>query len=74
MKDRVIRLLQNLSKVEQISMEDDLFNTLKLESVQLMDLTVSLHDMFGVDLGQMAMEGRSFQTVADIVSAIEEAQ
>ena len=60
-------LLKRVSgRTAAISMQASLRDDLDLDSFRLMELAVSVHETFGVDLGQLANQGEPFVTVADL--------
>ncbi len=69
--DCVIRLLSELSGMDEIEPTDKLRAELALDSLQLVTLLVVLEDEFGIVLEQSDMNPFDLVSVADVISLVE---
>lgn len=52
----------------KLSLDDDLFDTLNIDSLQALDLVTDLEDAFGVEVPDYELQdARTFRQIADIV-------
>ncbi len=58
---------KNIEINEQMSLKQDL----KIDSVNLVQLSIEIHEKFGVDLGEKVDQGFSVSTVKDLLLCLE---
>ena len=71
MDSKLESILKRISGKSVLKVSNDLRGDLELDSFKLMELTVEIHEAFSVDLGLKAMAGHKFETIEDIVKALE---
>jgi len=73
MKEKLYTILKSLSPHHpQIEANMKLKDDLRLDSLALVQLAVKIHEEFGVDLGQAADDGKTFNTVQDVLECLVE--
>jgi acyl carrier protein len=73
-EDKVVAAIKKLATIAgPISAASHLRNDLGLDSANLIELTVLIHSLYGVDLGRRAAEQNSLPaTVGDLVQLMRE--
>lgn len=70
-KDRVIKLLQSMSGLENIRESDHLQEDMALDSLEMVLLLVELEEALGIELEESDMNPFDLSTVADIIRLAE---
>lgn len=70
MKEQLIDLIQKLSSQKVMNLEQSLTADLRLDSVALVQIAVSVHEIFGVDIGEKVDQGHKMETVGDILHCL----
>lgn len=70
MKEQLIDLIQKLSSQKVMNLEQNLTRDLRLDSVALVQVAVSVHEIFGVDIGEKVDQGYKIETVGDILHCL----
>lgn len=68
--EKVSKILQELSGIEKIGLEDHLQNDLGLDSLDLVTLLVSIEDSFEIELDESDMNPYDFETVENVINII----
>lgn len=71
MNERLSSLIHKL-KQKKIVLSPDmrLKEDLNLDSMNLIHLSIMIHNEFGVDLGALAEQGKKLLTIADLLEAV----
>lgn len=74
MKDKVIKLISDATKIEiaKINLETSFVDDLNLDSLDIVELMMKMEDEFGVEIPEEDAEG--LKTVKDIVAYLEKKQ
>lgn len=68
--EKVSTILQELSGIEKINLDDHLQNDLGLDSLDLVTLLVSIEDTFEIELDESDMNPYDFETVENVINII----
>ena len=72
MEEKLFSILKELSpRVPNIQLDMNLKKDLFLDSLALVQLAVKINEVFGVDLGEAADQGRTFNTVKDVAECLK---
>ena len=71
MKQELIDVIQKLSNLPVTDdLNQNLTRDLRLDSVALVQVAVSVHEKFGVDIGEKVDQGFKIETVGDILKCL----
>ena len=70
-KERVIRILQKLSGLDDICEQDTLQGNIALDSLSMVTLLINVEDEFGITLNESDMNPFDLRTVADIIALVK---
>ncbi len=72
MNEKIFEIIRGLSPRRlEVNPAMSLKNDLMLDSLALVELAVKVNDEFGIDLGEAADKGKTFNTVQDIVECLK---
>lgn len=68
--EKISEILQELSGIEEIGLDDHLQNDLGLDSLDLVTFLVSIEDTFEIELDESDMNPFDFETVENVINII----
>lgn len=68
--ERVIEVLNVLSGIEEIKEEDDLVNSLYLDSLSMVSLLLEIEDAFDIQLDESDMDPFELIKVSDVIDLV----
>ncbi len=72
MQEQLFKIIKDLCRTSQsITLDQNLKTDLKFDSVLLVQLAVKMHQEFAVDLGELADQGKEFNTVKDLLLCLK---
>ena len=71
MKERVFKILRELSGKEKITLKDKLENDLGLDSLKMVTLLLEVEEEFGFELEESDMNPFELKTAKDVIKLVE---